>query len=82
MQVRHYEIEAGELRTKIRQKEIRYGGNLKLKIYGRLQCKSGRRMKRINRVFFGAEADANKSGFRPCGHCMNAQYKNWKNGPF
>ncbi|WP_354361655.1 Ada metal-binding domain-containing protein [Pedobacter sp. UYP30] len=49
-------------------------------MYGTLQCKSGKRMKKENRAFFGSENEAIKNGFRPCGHCMKMKYKNWKNG--
>ena len=55
-----------------------FGGNLKLKIYGRLDCASGKRMKVKNRVFFGSEEEAKGLGFRPCGHCMREEYEVWK----
>jgi len=58
--------------------EIKLGGNARLKIYGTLRCKSGRRMKTIHRVFFATEAEAIESGYRPCGHCMSKEYKRWK----
>jgi len=45
-----------------------------------LNCKSGKRMKKENRVFFSTENEAIKSNFRPCGHCMKTEYKKWKNG--
>jgi methylphosphotriester-DNA--protein-cysteine methyltransferase len=76
--VRHSEISIEELRRKIRQNEICFGGNKKLKIYGTLQCKSGKRMKKENRVFFGSEKEAINKGFRPCGHCMKDKYEAWK----
>jgi hypothetical protein len=44
-----------DLRSKIKYQEIRFGGNKKLKIYGLLNCKSGKRMKREKRVFFSNE---------------------------
>ncbi|NAY91087.1 metal-binding protein [Muricauda sp. JGD-17] len=78
--VQHYELTDSNLRSKIKRQEIRFGGNKKLKIYGLLTCKSGKRMKRENRVFFSSEKKAMESGFRPCGHCMKTEYKNWKNG--
>ena len=53
-------------------------GNSKLKIYGTLNCSSGKRMKIENRVFFSSEAEAIDLGYRPCGHCMAAAYKRWK----
>ena len=77
--VRHSEISIEELRRKIRQNEICFGGNKKLKIYGTLQCKSGKRMKKENRVFFGSEKEAINKSFRPCGHCMKDEYEAWKN---
>ena len=76
--VRHSEISMEELQRKIRQNEIRLGGNEKLKIYGTLQCRSGKRMKKENRVFFASENEAIKEGFRPCGHCMKDKYEAWK----
>ncbi|WP_298487288.1 Ada metal-binding domain-containing protein [uncultured Maribacter sp.] len=78
--IKHIDIDAAELHQKIRKKEIVYGGNLNLKIYGTLQCKSGKRMKAKNRVFFNTEEQAKEFGFRPCGHCLRADYKIWKNG--
>ncbi|MGN6478422.1 MAG: Ada metal-binding domain-containing protein [Flavipsychrobacter sp.] len=53
---------------------------MRLKIYGSLSCSSGKRMKRSNRIFFVSEAEAIENGYRPCGHCMKNEYKNWKNG--
>ena len=67
-------------RNKIKQRKIRFGGNLKLKIYGTLSCASGKRMRRENRVFFLSENEAIENGFRPCGLCMKEKYQKWKNG--
>jgi len=39
------------------------------KIFGRLDCKSGIRMKKDNRVFFHTLEDAVKEGYRPCMNC-------------
>lgn len=78
--IQHSEISDSDLRSKIKRQEIRFGGNIKLKIYGLLNCKSGKRMKKENRVFFSTENEAIKSNFRPCGHCMKTEYKKWKNG--
>jgi methylphosphotriester-DNA--protein-cysteine methyltransferase len=58
------------VRRLIRQGDIAWGGNYSLRIYGTLHCGSGKRMKRLNRVFFGTEAEAIQAGFRPCGNCM------------
>lgn len=78
--IRHGEISGNDLRSKIKQEEIRFGGNRKLKIYGTLHCASGKRMKRENRVFFITEEEAVQNNYRPCGHCMKEQYQKWKNG--
>lgn len=75
--IKHPDINDDDLRGKIKQKEICFGGNRKLKIYGTLQCKSGKRMKRENRVFFASENEVIKNGFRPCGHCMKKAYQKW-----
>lgn len=68
-----------ELHKLIRRKKIVLGGNRKLKIFGRLQCASGKRMLRENRIFFTSETEAIAAGFRPCGHCMKDKYLQWKN---
>jgi methylphosphotriester-DNA--protein-cysteine methyltransferase len=67
--VKHSEIN-GSAFNLIRKKEIRWAGNARLKIYGKLNCWSGKRMKKENRVFFKNEDEAIEHGFRPCGHCM------------
>lgn len=64
----------------IRKGTIRWGGNGKLKIYGKLNCQSGKRMKKTTRVFFESEDEALKAAYRPCGHCLKEAYKNWKDG--
>lgn len=68
-----------ELHRLIRRKIIALGGNNKLKIYGLLNCTSGKRMLRKNRVFFHSEEEAIAYGFRPCGHCLRDKYLQWKN---
>lgn len=78
--IEHSAITDNELRKQIRRKEICLGGNQKLKIYGSLKCRSGKRMKPENRVFFESENEAVGQGYRPCGNCMGIKYKNWKNG--
>jgi methylphosphotriester-DNA--protein-cysteine methyltransferase len=67
------------LKQKIYSGEITLGGNLNLKIYGTINCASGKRMKTENRIFFQDENEAIASGFRPCGHCMREKYVEWKN---
>ncbi len=59
------------------------GGNGMLRIYGRLDCWSALRAVKggtyqPHRVFFADERAAIASGYRPCGHCMKAEYKLWK----
>ena len=78
--IQHVEINNKELWKKIKQIEIIFGGNYSFKIYGKLNCKSGKRMKKKNRVFFGSEKEAIEMGFRPCGNCMRNEYKKFKNG--
>ncbi len=76
--IKHKDISEANLRAKIKAKQILFGGNNNLKIYGHLNCKSGKRMKQENRVFFSTEKEALKNNFRPCGHCMKTAYKKWK----
>lgn len=47
----------------------RYAGWRPGKIFGRLDCKSGMRMKKENRVFFLTWKDAMAEGYRPCKKC-------------
>ena len=78
--IKHSDITTIELYRKIRQKIISFAGNEKLKIYGKLNCSSGKRMKKQNRVFFTSTKEATLLGYRPCGHCMRDEYKKWKDG--
>lgn len=60
-----------------------FGGNKRLKIYGRLDCSSARRWIEKgyyinNRVFFENEETAIAAGYRPCAICMPQEYKIWK----
>ncbi|PYP75284.1 MAG: metal-binding protein [Gemmatimonadetes bacterium] len=61
-----------------------FGGNRRLKIYGRLDCPSALRAlargygKR--RVFFADEVTAIAAGYRPCAVCMPGEYRRWKEG--
>jgi len=68
-----------QLKILINKGDIQLGGNSNLKIYGTLNCKSGKRLKVKNRVFFATEKEAIEAGYRPCGHCMRAKYQIWKN---
>jgi methylphosphotriester-DNA--protein-cysteine methyltransferase len=76
--IRHIEVNDTDVRKLIRQNKICLAGNEKLKIYGTLKCKSGKRMKKENRVFFGSKSEADQQGYRPCGHCMKRSYQEWK----
>lgn len=65
-----------------------FGGNSKLKIYGRLDCPSAlSTIRRFpgsyekSRVFFLDEKAALAAGYRPCGNCLRAQYKEYKDNP-
>lgn len=57
------------------------GGNRRLKIYGRLACRSAIGSLPTgyakHRVFFADEATALAAGYRPCGTCMQAEYDAW-----
>lgn len=75
---KHSHLSDSEIRSKIRKHELRFGGNKNLRIYGLLSCNSGKRMKKENRVFFTDKEEAIYNGYRPCGHCMRAQYLLWK----
>jgi methylphosphotriester-DNA--protein-cysteine methyltransferase len=76
----HEAVTDQALWLKIKNKEVVLGGNQSLKIYGTLGCKSGKRMKRSNRVFFKSKQEALDLVYRPCGHCLKNDYKIWKNG--
>ena len=76
--IKHNDIDQSALITLIKEGKLRLGGNAKLKIYGTLTCKSGKRMLRKNRVFFESEVEALAAGYRPCGHCMRKEYLVWK----
>jgi methylphosphotriester-DNA--protein-cysteine methyltransferase len=73
--ISHSTISANFLRGQIKIGKIRLAGNKKLKIYGTLHCKSGKRMKKENRVFFKDEKEAIDYGYRPCARCLNKKYR-------
>jgi hypothetical protein len=66
------------LKELLNKGEVQLAGNRKLKLYGTLNCSSGKRMKTGNRVFFESEAEAKSMGYRACGHCMREEYLEWK----
>ncbi len=49
--IKHIDITYEDLRRQIKHKQIAFAGNIRLKIYGTLHCKSGKRMKKENRIF-------------------------------
>ena len=75
---RQLDISPKEIRKRIRSGDIRWAGHGQFKIFGKLNCASGKRMKKENRVFFKTSANARQLGFRPCGHCMRDAYEAWK----
>ena len=65
-----------------------FGGNGKLKIYGRLDCPSAlSTIKRFpgsyekSRVFFADEKTALAAGYRPFGYCLKPKYKEYMADP-
>ena len=75
--IKHSELSSALVKIQIKNKEIRVAGNSRLKIYGTLHCKSGKRMNKENRVFFKSERNALIAGFRPCGNCLKEEYRKW-----
>ena len=57
----------------------RFAGWKPGKIFGRLDCRSGLRMKRENRVFFLTWQDAINEGYRPCKKCKPAPNDTYPN---
>lgn len=51
------------------RKPGKYAGWRPGKIFGRLDCRSGMRMRPSNRVFFLTWEDAIAAGYRPCKKC-------------
>ena len=74
----HRDLTDAQLFRLLRAGVIACAGNARLGIYGRLDCASGRRMRREQRVFFASMAEAREGGYRPCGHCLCAEYRLWK----
>lgn len=65
-----------------------FGGNGKLKIYGRLDCPSAlSTIRRFpgsyekSRVFFADERTALAAGYRPCGNCLREKYREYMEDP-
>ena len=76
--IHHQDISSLEVQRLIHHQKVVWAGNRKLKIYGHLRCISGKRMKRVNRVFFGSQEEAVLYGYRPCGHCMRPEFQTYK----
>ena len=76
--IQHTDISRQILILKMKSGAIAFGGNKKLKIYGKLNCRSGKRLNKKNRIFFSSEQEALDHGYRPCCHCMKLKYKEWK----
>jgi len=76
--IRHRDHSDNEILAMIRTRSIKYGGNQHLKIFGTLKCKSGKRIKKENRVFFSSVDEAVENSYRPCGHCCWEEYSAWK----
>lgn len=76
--IRHDLLSKKELIEMLKCKLIPFAGNRELKIYGTLRCKSGKRMKASNRIFFASKKEATRAGFRPCAHCLHNEYQKWK----
>ncbi|GGG96281.1 Ada metal-binding domain-containing protein [Pedobacter zeae] len=75
--IKHADISTEELKKHFKNKDICFGGNARLKIFGLLTCRSGKRMKKENRVFFRSVEEALQHGYRPCGHCLKTAYQQW-----
>ena len=61
------------------------GGHRGSRIYGRLDCPTALRWIAKgqyvqHRVFFADEQTAIAAGYRPCGHCLRAKYREWLAG--
>ena len=76
--LRHSDTDDGDIIRLLLGGQIVWAGNSRLKIYGTLRCKAGKRMMRENRVFFATEAEARAAAYRPCGQCCRTAYKLWR----
>ena len=76
--LRHDAVTVAALWARLRDGSLTLAGNRRLKIYGRLGCPAGRRMRRGSRVFFADATAAEAAGYRPCARCCRAAYDVWK----
>jgi methylphosphotriester-DNA--protein-cysteine methyltransferase len=49
--------------------EYKYVGNIKSKIYHKLKCRSAKKLKSKNCMYFKDKEEAEKQGFIPCKVC-------------
>ena len=61
-----------------RARPAAYAGVRTMKIFGRLDCGSGRRALTKNRVFFRSYEDAVAAGYRPCRNCHPVPGLTWQ----
>ena len=59
------------------------GGHRRTKVYGTMDCPVALSLLRRgfepkHRVFFADEETAIAAGYRPCGACMRARYREWR----
>jgi methylphosphotriester-DNA--protein-cysteine methyltransferase len=76
--IRHSDISDADLHALLKKGALTFAGHKSGKIFGRLDCASGKRMKRGERVFFADASEALALGYRHCGHCMKDAYAQWK----
>lgn len=76
--IRHADIADADLHAHLKSGALTFAGHRTGKIFGRLDCASGKRIKREERVFFADATEALALGYRPCGHCMRDAYAQWK----
>lgn len=76
----HDDLSDAEVRRLIQRRRIMLAGNRSRKVMGRLDCSSGRRMHRKNRILFPHAFIGTRSGYRPCGHCCRNAHWRWKRG--
>lgn len=76
--IRHTDLMDEALHQALKAGTYTFAGHRSARIFGRLDCAAGKRMKRNERVFFADATEALALGFRPCSHCMKEAYSQWK----
>ncbi len=74
----HSNLTKAEIRALIADGTIVLGGNKRARIYGRLDCKQGKRLLPEDRVFFSSRQEAIDEGYRPCYSCLRQEYLAWQ----